>query len=75
MPRSAPKRQAERRARPLCLWTHLGKRRTDGGAGRHWHALIAAEAAWRLDRGDLVEVEIDNRLQRLAGRPIARGFG
>jgi hypothetical protein len=36
---------------------------------------IASEAARRLDVAEFVEVEIDNRLQRLAGGAIAGGFG
>ena len=37
--------------------------------------LIASEAAWRLDIGDVVEVEIGDGLQGLAGRAVAGGFG
>ena len=38
-------------------------------------ALIAPEAARRLDGGDLVEIEIENGLQSFAGGAIAGGFG
>jgi hypothetical protein len=32
---------------------------------------VPPKAAWRLDRRDLVEVEIDDRLQRLPGGAVA----
>jgi len=38
-------------------------------------ALIASEAARRLDCGDLVEIEIKDGLQGVAGGAIAGGFG
>jgi hypothetical protein len=38
-------------------------------------ALIAPEAAWRLDRRDLVEIEIEDGLQGVAGGAITGGFG
>jgi hypothetical protein len=37
--------------------------------------LIASEAAWRLDRSDVVEIEIKDGLQGLAGGAITGGFG
>src|SRR6266481_9126296 len=36
---------------------------------------IAAEAAWRLDRSELVEIQINNGLKRFAGGAVAGGFG
>ena len=36
--------------------------------------LILREAAWRLDGADLIEVEIEDRLQGLAGGGVAQRF-
>src|SRR5262249_15076519 len=53
------------------LWT-LGGEPRDGG---NWFGLARREAARRFDGADLVEVEIEDRLQRLAGSGVAERLG
>jgi hypothetical protein len=53
------------------LWTPVGRR------GRGWQPIgsIPPKAARRLDADQLAEIEIDNRLQRLAGGAVTQRLG
>jgi hypothetical protein len=46
----------------------------DGGARACGTRSVAAEAARRIEVGELAEIELDNRLQGLAGRGLAQRF-
>jgi hypothetical protein len=50
-----------------CLWTPFGR----AAAQVSTHGSVWAIAAGWLDRGELVEVEIDDGLQRLTGGAVA----
>jgi hypothetical protein len=47
---------------------------TTGGLGGGGTRSVAAEAARRIDLGELAEIERDNGLQGLAGRGLAQRF-
>ena len=53
------------------LWTPVGEPRSRVAT----HGSVAPKAARRLNAGQLVEIEIDDGLQRLAGGAVAQRLG
>jgi len=62
---------AQRAAARGVLWTLVGDLRSRCGTALS----VAPKAARRLDAGQFVEIEIEDRLQRLAGGAVAQHLG